>query len=100
MPSDVKEASRESSKLVSAVSSILTTENSAERSKNAYADVIPEDNSTKANTLDKSKSSIDTAGRKKSKEFQHFAVQRLSKNGYEEARKVMLRNTPLEAIRK
>ena len=80
---------------------MLTTENSAERSNNAYADVIHEENSTQANTLDKSKSSIETAGRKKSKEFQATALyQRLTKNDYEEARKVILRNTPLAAIRK
>ena len=98
------------SQLISHVSSItsrtspLLTEQSLEG--NAYKDAKGEsrdakEESTKA-TIDPSKSSIEV-NRKGlgEKEFKDTALyRRLSKNGYEEARKVILRNTPLEVIRK
>ena len=97
------------SQLISHVSSIktspLVTEQSLEG--NAYRDAQGEsrdakEESTKA-TIDPSKGSIEEVKRKESgkKEFKDTALyKRLTKNGYEEARKVILRNTPLEVVRK
>ena len=75
MPSDVKEATKESSRVGSSrpltrVSTILETETSAELSAREHQDPMKGGNSTKvteATTVDKSTDSIAKGDRKKSK---------------------------------
>ena len=90
--------------------SVTVTEKSAERDN--YQEAKIEDESTKetmtsatrAKTpIDKFKSYIEPQRRasKAKVDFKETALyKRLSKDDYAEARKVLLRNTPLEAIRK
>ena len=84
--------------------SSLNTETSAELSRrsNAYRGPAEGGNSTKATTLDKSTGSEAAGARAKiTKAWESTELYKwLTKDDYAEARKVILRNTPLEAIRK